>query len=479
MVQGNHRHLSLLTQYLGGTEHTARVREMLEHVDGMDDAQRTELVDEMVQHGASLRQSLLDLIVEDDTSEAEIVLPFLWLEKRFEWMRLNAQMQYQTVFQGTADPALMARGAALSDLIGVIEGFLSPETAFFASKVAADPIGIARAELTRNERIFEVLAAAGNGSRVAVDSVMGASEVVARYSTDERVLGAIEAASATVIETMGRNLLVTADDFRISLESEIVSLLGSSPVHITLEASAIDTSAAFPAAIARGMRRIVRTWVENLIRTTSGPAARIASGRRANLTLQLGVEVRPSSFVMHLTDDGDGVEVFAISRQDRSLRDMVVTHDCIPGEGSTLTVQCGLRSVQEYLIVKAGEDENDATIAIPLDAIERMTFADVDDLAVHGQALHSAQEQGGLPIVDLGGCLYDAEVSASGAVYVIVNCRGSSGERKLALRVRELRGMCRGSVLYVPDHCQTNWLRGFVMNRRRMVGVLDLDRLAA
>ena len=479
MPQVDDRQLSALVQYLGAEEHMQRIGAMLSGVDGMDAAQRTATMEEFAQEAAGLRQSLLDLIIEDDTSEAEIVLPYLWLEKRFEWMRLNAQMQYQTVFKGQADPVLMARGGALSDLIGVLESYLPPETAFFASKVAADPLGIARAELTRNERIFEALEAAGSGSRVAVDAIMGASETAARFTTDERVLGALEAASANVIESMGRNLRITVDDFRISLESEIAALLHTSALQITLESNAGDATAAFPAAIARGMRKIVRLWLTELVRTTSGPADRITTGRKANLTLELGVTVQSSEFTMQLTDDGDGDRKFVLTPPDRTLRDMDISHDLVPGMGSTLTVRCGLRSVSEYLMVMAGEAEGDATIAIPLDAIERMTSADAGDLAVHGLALQTAQEKDGLPIIDLGDCLYDSGVDPDTAVYVIVRCRGAAGPRRIALRVRELRGICRGSVLYVPEHCQTDWLRGFIMNRRRMIGVLDLERLAA
>ncbi len=473
------RHLPLLVQYLGGTEHMKRVRAMLEHVDGMDAGQRKAMADEITQHIASLRQSLVDLIVEDDTTEAEIVLPYIWLEKRFEWMRLNAQMQYQTVFRGQADPSLMARGAALSDLISVFESYLPPETAFFASKVAADPLGIARAELTRNERLFQALESAGTGGRNSVDAISVASVVAERYSSDERLLGALDTASATVIEELGRNLRINVEDFRIALEAEIVGLLGDSPLHIALESTAGDVSAVFPAAIARGMRKIVQMWLTQLVHTTSGPAARIKAGRRSNLVLTLDVVVEPSEFTMHFTDDGDGTEEFILTPPDRTLRDMHITHVRTPGEGSTLTVRCGLRSMNEYLIVKAGAEDGDATIAIPLESVERMTSADANDLAVHGLMLHSAQESGGLPIVDLGARLYDTDVDPAAAMYVIVQCDTAEGMRRVALRVRELRGMCRGSVRYVPEHCPTEWLRGFIMNRRQMVGVLDLARVAA
>jgi len=479
MSQVDHRHLSRLIEYLGGEEHMQRISIMLHDFEGLDDAQRTAMLDEISQQGASLRQSMQDLIVEDDTSEADIVLPYLWLEKRFEWMRLNSQMQYQTVFRGQADPVLMARGAALSDLVGVLESYLPPETAFFAAKIAADPLAIARAELARNERIFETLEIASSGSRAAVDAMMAASEITARYTSDDRVLGALETASSSIIESMGRNLRITVNDFRIALESEIAQLLHTSPLHISLESSGCDLTAVFPATLARGMRKIVRLWVAELVQKTSGPADRITTGRKANLILDLGVTVTSGEFIMQLTDDGDGHHAFVLTPPDRSLRDMQISHDLIPGMGSTLTVRCGLRSVAEYLIVMAGEDKNDATIAIPLEAIERMTSANSGDLAVHGLALQTAQEEDGLPIIDLGNCLYDTGVDPDAAVYVIVRCLGAGGMRRIALRVRELRGLCRGSVSYVPDHCQTDFLRGFIMNRRRMVGVLNLDRLAA
>jgi len=465
--------------YLGSAEHTQRVDDMLGHVDGITLDQRNTLVDEITRNALALRASLLDLIVEDDTSEAEIVLPYLWLEKRFEWMRLNSQMQYQTVFQGRADPVLMARGAALSDLIGVLESYLPPETAFFASKVAADPLGVARAELVRNERIFEALEVAGTGGRAAVGAILTASDIAERFSSDERVLGALESASATAIEAIGRHLRITVDDFRLALESEIAALLANSPVHIALETSTDDVHADFPALIARGMRKIVRIWLTDLVSTTSGPAARIATGRKANLTLSLNVAVQPGEFIMQLTDDGDGVQEFVLTPPDRTLRDMQISHDRFPGDGSMLTVRCGLRSVQEYLLVQASANESDATIAIALASIERMSKADPDDLAVHGLALQTAPTSGGMPIIDLGRCLYDSAVDSVSGMYVIVQLRAATGMQRTALRVHELHGICRGSVSYVPTHCKTDWLRGFIMNRRRMIGVLDLDRLTS
>ena len=479
MARVAQRHLSLLLQYLGGAEHMNSVRAMLQHVEGLDAAQHDPLIEEIAQDASSLRLSLGDLIVEDDTSEAEIVLPFIWLEKRFEWMRLNAQMQYQTVFRGRADPILMARGAALSALIGVVESFLPPEAVFLAAKVAADPLGIARAELTRNERLFQSLEAAGIGGRMAVEAIATASAVAARFSSDERLLSALDTASTSVIAGLGRDLRLNVDDFRIALEAEIVALLADSPLHVALESTIEDVGVVFPAVIAREMRRIVRLWIARLVHATGGPAARITAGRKANLTLTLNVIVTPGQFTMHLTDDGDGTHDFILAKHDRGLRDMYITHTCTPGVGSTLSVRCGLRSMNEYLIVTAGAEDTDATIAIPLRSVERMSSGDAHDLAVHRLVLDTAQENGALPIVDLGARLYDTEVDPAAAMYVIVQCETAQGIRRVALRVRELRGTCRGSLRYVPEHCPTEWLLGFVMNRRQMVGVLDLARVAA
>jgi len=286
-------------------------------------------------------------------------------------------------------------------------------------------------------------------------------------------------ASTSVIAALGRDLRLNVDDFRIALEAEIVALLADSPLHVALESAIDDVGAVFPAVIAREMRKIVRLWLARLVHATSGPAARITAGRRANLTVTLNVIVTPGQFTVHLTDDGDGTDDFILAKQDRGLRDMYIRHSRTPGVGSTLSVRCGLRSMNEYLIVTAGAEDTDATIAIPLRSVERMSSGDAHDLAVHRLVLITAEEYGALPIDEIGAQLYDTDYKPTAAMYVIVHCETAEGIRRVALRVRELRGTCRGSLHYVPERYPTEWLLGFVMNRRQMVGVLDLARVAA
>jgi len=472
--------LHALVAYLGGDEHLRVVEEMLVNVEGMTDQERREVSGDIAERALSIRQSLVDLIVEDDTSEAVLVLPFIWLEKRFEWMRLNAQMQYQTVFQGTANPALMARGAALSFLLSVFEGYLNPETAFFVSKIAADPIAVARAELSRNERLFEALNAASRGGRDAVDAIMKASDTVGKFSGDERILAALDDASATTIEDLSRNLRVSLDDFRIAVEADLVQLLADSPVHITLDPMIGDANAEFPAAVARGVRNLLKKYLRMQVGAIGSPSERLQAGRKANLTLTLSAEARPDEFSLLLTDDGNGEQEFVLTPPEKTLRDMHVTHQRTPGVGSTLSVRCGLRSVQQYLVVRAGRAAHDDAIAIQLNSVERMLSAGADDLLVHGRGLRTTEgDEGVIPIVDLGERLFNTITDGEDGVYVIVRVEESATSRRVALRVRELRGVCRGQVLYVPDHAQTDALRGFLMDRRTLVGVLDLDQLAA
>jgi len=136
--------------------------------------------------------------------------------------------------------------------------------------------------------------------------------------------------------------------------------------------------------------------------------------------------------------------------------------------------------VQEYLIVRVGEVAHDDAIAIQLSAVERMLHAGPDTLSAHGRALRTTEEDDGvIPIVDLGQQLFDAKVIPDDGVYVIVRIEDGASFRRLALRVRELDGVSRGQVRYVPDHAQTESLRGFLMDRRKLVGVLDIERLAA
>ena len=136
---------------------------MIEELGGIGTHDAEELVGTMDRRLHGIAESLRDVCFDDDTSEAVNMLPWIWLELRFEWMRYNLQMQYQTILLGTAKPLLMARGAALSFILEAVEHHPDAESAFLVQKIAADPAGAARGAIERTDRLCSLMAGPTSG----------------------------------------------------------------------------------------------------------------------------------------------------------------------------------------------------------------------------------------------------------------------------------------------------------------------------
>ena len=129
--------LPALLELLDSPEVRQRIAGMIEELGCIEPHDAEELVGTMDRRLHGIAESLRDVCFDDDTTEATNMLPWIWLELRFEWMRYNLQMQYQTILQGTANPLLMARGAALSFILEAVEQHLDAESGFLVQKIAA------------------------------------------------------------------------------------------------------------------------------------------------------------------------------------------------------------------------------------------------------------------------------------------------------------------------------------------------------
>lgn len=490
---GERTPLGALLEFLGGTELMTSIQQMLADVPGIEDSTREHLSLTLSERVANIRQSLQDLVVEDDEMEAVTALPWLWLELRFEWMRYNAQMQYQTVFRGQADPGLMARGAALSCVLERVEQALTPEVAFFVAKLAADPMAVASAELTRNERVFDALAMAEGGSQRAFDALFKAQETILNLQADERVLASFDLATASVMEELQKCLQVNGKDFRLAVEQQLAALLPSSTVHVVLQAQFSD-EVSMPCSVAVAFRRLVQGWLQALLPRVPSAEARLQAGRSAYLTLSFELRVQTHMAELILGDDAGVDCALPADTGDAPTRDLAVSIAEGPTGERQLVARATLRNVQEYLVVRAGPQTDDALIAIPIDAVERMETAEAEAVQIQGRALKLKSDDAVVQLVDLGERLYASGIRSEEApVYVIVrlgeevgnrsggsgggNGNGSEASRRAALRVRELHGFCRGPLRPLPVDAPRSYLRGLVLDRRRLVGVLDLEQL--
>jgi|GEM_PF-1251445 len=467
-----------LLELLEGADVRERVALMIEELGGVAATDAESLMDSLDARLRSIASSLRDVIYEGDTTEATSMLPWLWMEMRFEWMRYNMQMQYQTMLRGTAEPALMARGAALSYLLEMIELHLDSESAYVVAKIAADPSGVARGNIERTDRLFELMSAASAGGRDAVEVLLLAQDQITRRTDSALVRDQFSKAIGSVIEKVGGALRVSAVDFAHAMEGVMVRHLGSAGTRVVLEDVSPDKALMIPSAVANGLLKAAGDWMDALRETsmTEDARARMASARPSYVTVRTALHREGSRVSLSISDDADGTVVYRPSWRSWPIRDFKLHLNQTPGSGSTISYACEVTSITEYMMLRVGADATDALIGVPLRMVDHLEQRDASALALQGTRFVRRDAAGTIPMIDLGTSLFQEAIPTDDATYVMVRPRGDASEI-LALRVRGVDGICRGSLKSVPGLLSDAPLRGFVHADRGIIGVLDFDML--
>lgn len=455
-----------------------RIRAMINDLGGVSDTDATSIVDTMDARLRGIAESLRDVIFDDDTAEAHTMLPWIWLELRFEWMRYNMQMQYQTVLQGTAVPSLMARGAALSYVLEAVELHLDAESAFLVQKIAADPAGSARGAIERTDRLFALMAAASAGGRDAVESLLMAQDQIARHTDSVPVRQELSKAVSAVIEKVGNALRVSVVDFTHALEGVLIRELGQAPVRVALTQASPDYALTIPSGVANALLKGAAEWMRALGDSSlvTDAESRMAAGRPAHVTLTAALRRDGDRVALVMSDDGDGIVDYRPNWSGWPVRELKLHLMQREGEGSTVTMGCDVTSIAEYIMLRVGTGASDAIIGVPVRMVEHIEQRDESGLAVHGARLVDRITGGTMQMIDLGDSLFREAIPTANATYVLARPDGPD-RPAIALRVRSVEGICRGSVKHLPTMLSNSPLRGFVQADRHIVSVLDFDRL--
>lgn len=471
-------HLPALLELLDSADVRDRIRLMIEQLGGVSDTDAEAIVEHTDARLHGIAESLRDVCFDDDTTEAHNMLPWIWLELRFEWMRYNLQMQYQTILLGTANPALMARGAALSYLLEAVELHLDAESAFLVQKIAADPAGAARGAIERTDRLFSLMASASAGGRDAVESLLIAQDQIARHTDSQPVRQEMSKAISAVIEKVGSALRVSVVDFSHAFEGVLIRELGQAPVRVALSQESPDYNLVIPSAVANALLKASAEWMVAIGNSSLQRSAqeRMAAGLPAHVTLRVSLKRVGDRVELILSDDADGTVDYHPNWRAWPIRDLKLSLQQTPGTGSTMTFRCDVASVTEYLMVRVGPEEQDAIVGIPMRIVGHIERRDSTAIAMQGKRLISRQHGGTLQLLDLGASMFNEPIAIDEATYVHVRPDGDEGEA-IALRVRGIEGVCRGSLKSVPEMLQSAPLRGFVQADRRIVGVIDFDQL--
>jgi chemotaxis signal transduction protein len=470
--------LQELIDQLEGADVRERVARMIDELGCVNATDAEMLMDSLDARLCGIASSLRDVIYEDDTTEALSMLPWLWLELRFEWMRYNMQMQYQTMLRGTAEPTLMARGAALSYVLEMIEFYLDADSASIVAKIAADPAGVAHSSIERTERLFQLMSAASAGGREAVEVLLLAQDQIARHTDSVLVRDEFSKAIGAVIERIGGALRVSAVDFAHAIEGMMAQHFRTASVRVVVEDGSPDKALMIPSAVANGLLKAAGDWMVALRETSMKQDARtrIAAARPAYVTVRATLTRDGNRVTLIIEDDADGTVDYRPSWRVWPIRDFKLHLKQTEGGGSAIRYSCEVTSITDYMMLRVGPEVGDALIGVPLRMVEHLEQRDASALALQGTRIVRRNDGGTVQLIDLGASLFRTAIPTDDATYVLVRPDGEEGD-VLALRVRSVDGICRGSLKSMPGVLAEAPLRGFVQADRQIVGVLDFDLL--
>ncbi len=474
------RLFDLLT-LLESTQVRERIRQMIDELGSIGDDDARALEAAMNARLCGIAESLRDVCIDDDTTEALAMLPSIWLELRFEWMRYNMQMQYQTVLRGTADPLLMARGASLSSILDAVEFHLDAEAAFIVNKIAADPSGAARGAIDKTDRLFSILFTASAGGRAAVEALLLVQHQIAKHTDSIPVRNEMRKAISTVMERIGGALLVTVDDFISALQGTLLRKLGDAMVRVVLYDASPNPSLCVPSAVANGLLSAAGDWMTALRDSSMslGARERLAAGRPSYVTLTATLNQIGDRVELTLADDADGAVLYTPDWNAWPISDFTLHLQQEANVGSALVISCNVTSIREYVMLRVGAGDDDAFIGIPMHMINHIERRDQSALALQGMRLIERVTGGTVPLIDLGDALFGAAIPTIDGTYVHIRLEDTdvSPGGIIAVRVRGVEGICRGSVRSAHQMLSASPLRGFLQTDSRIVAVLDFDRL--
>lgn len=416
-----------------------------------------------------------DLTFDDDESEAERHIPLTWLATRYEWSRCNDQMQYQTIIKGSADTLTMARGSMLSKIAERLEAQQSRKELFWTLKLAADPFGTVARIPTMAKRLMRLTASAGRGINDVLQEFHAIREMLALHVQDRELLDKIDNSISRSIETVDVSVGIELSDLHAALEAELVDRLENAGVTALILLENRDTSELIPPDVADFFLRISQVWLRHLFDESieATPAEREANDKSAHVTLSWQLTRKDRRLVFLMCDDGCGTSQFVTPKEELP-PGLNVRCSNEPGVGSQLTIESNfmLEANSEYLSFSVFNGHDHSMLAIPAQYVKFLSL-------VEAKAAQSAS--GGIftstgdlySVLDTAQVVFGAKADYSKDLIIFADV---GEERRLALRVNEIHGVCRGKVKPLPLGSGNGRIAGILSNAGQLVIVLDLER---
>lgn len=429
---------------------------------------------EYLNRAGQICAALADLTFDGDESEAERHIPLTWLATRYEWSRCNDQMQYQTIIKGAPDILTMARGSMLSKIAEKLEAQQTRKELFWTLKLAADPFGtVARIPLMAR-RLMRLTASAGRGINEVLQEFHSARELLALQIEDKSLLEQLDKSISRSIDMIDCSVGIELNDLHAALEAELVDQLDKSGVTALIKLENADPSELIPPDVSDLLFRVSRSWLTQLFAQSveHSPEEREAHDKSAHLTLSWRLMRSDRRLIFVLKDDGRGCSHFEMGK-DELPPGLCVRHSHEPGVGSELTIESNfmLDGNSEYLSFSVFNGYDNSILAIPAQFVSLISLVEADRLqSASGSLLTATGEL--YSMLDTAKVVFGAEAEYPRDLIIFADMGQS---QRLALRVNEIHGICRGRVKPLPFGPGEERVAGILSNAGQLVIVLQLE----
>ncbi len=426
----------------------------------------------------SILSSLRDVVFEGDETEAICMLPSVFLELRFEWNRYNAQMQYQTMLQGAANPELMLKGAAMTFLIDVIEAHLTADVAFWVTRIAADPIGSVSARGLTVGRLLSLACDARISQRMALENLNDVGKGIEKTDALSAVSTAIDRAAELMVTESDRLVSLRCGELQDIFELLLVEKLSGRRIPALFHAGSFDPDLTLLPEVVTALRTIVADWLDQIfehgLETTV--EERAASGKSFFLNLKWSLSFSEKRLRFELKDDGLGARLrLPVARGFAHLR-LICEGQFDPGRGGHLSVVCEASNFSSFMLCSM-----ERRVGPPL--LLAFFISSVVSILPPSQRISSylpllsLPDGVQVPIVELAQLWPNLDLAAPAlqSQYLVVRAL-RYGE--IALRVDAIPGQIRGVILANQEVLGAGEVVGYLATPQGLALVIDPDQMS-
>jgi len=402
----------------------------------------------------------------------------VFLELRFEWNRYNAQMQYQTMLQGAANPELMLKGAAMTFLIDVIEAHLAADVAFWVTRIAADPIGSVSARGLTVGRLLSLACDARISQRMALENLNDVSKGIEKTDALGAVGAAIDRAAELMVSESDRLVSLRCSELQDIFELLLVEKMSGRRIPAMFHADSVDPELTLLPEVVTALRSIVADWLEQIFEQSLETTVdeRAASGKSFILNLKWSLSFSEKRLRFELKDDGLGARLrLPVARGFAHLR-LICQAKFDSGRGGHLSVVCEASNFSSFMLCSM-----ESRVGPPL--LLAFFISSVVSILPPSQRISSYLPLLSLangvhvPIVELKQLWPNLDLATPGlqSQYLVLR---TARHGEIALRVDAIPGQIRGVILANQEVLSAGEVVGYLATPQGLALVIDPEQMS-